>query len=219
MLIQTLLVAHIALLGYWLGSELVINANFRYVSHAATLPVIERDRLLDHVFDVDQHVRYALILQLGSGTALAALLGYIPGSAGVAGAAAAVAALWLVLVEITHRQRKAPSGRALAQADNALRYFSVAALLLAAAFALTGGKELPSWLGWKFILFAGVILCGLGIRRALIRYYIPWGKLQQTGSTPALEAELRRCYWRATAVLLCLWGFIACIVVLSVLKP
>ena len=103
MLIQTLLVAHIAVLGYWLGSELVINANFRYVSHAATLPASERDRLLDHVFDVDQHVRYALILQLGLGTALAAMLGYIPGGTGVAGAAAAVATLWLVLVEITHR--------------------------------------------------------------------------------------------------------------------
>ena len=73
MLETVLLVAHIAVLGYWLGSEFVINSGYRYVCRAATLPFIERNKLMDHVLDVDQHVRYAFILQIGLGTSLAAL--------------------------------------------------------------------------------------------------------------------------------------------------
>ncbi|GJQ54201.1 MAG: hypothetical protein HKUEN07_07700 [Rhodocyclaceae bacterium] len=68
MLIHAVLVAHIIVVGYWLGSDLVINSTFRYVSRTASLPVAERDRLLDHVLDVDQHVRYALVPQLWLGT-------------------------------------------------------------------------------------------------------------------------------------------------------
>ena len=67
MLYTSLLVAHIAVLGYWLGSELVINHTYRYVSWSAGMPFAERDRLMDHVMDVDQHVRYALVLQLRPG--------------------------------------------------------------------------------------------------------------------------------------------------------
>ena len=72
MLIQAVLVAHIIVVGYWLGSDLVINSTFRYVSRTASLPFEERERLMDHVMDVDQHVRYALILQVWLGTTSAA---------------------------------------------------------------------------------------------------------------------------------------------------
>ena len=79
MLINVLLVLHIAVLGYWLGAEFVINSEFRFVCRAASMPFEERKRLMEHVMDVDQHVRYALVLQVGLGTVLSALLGYFPG--------------------------------------------------------------------------------------------------------------------------------------------
>jgi len=68
-----LLAIHIAVLGYWLGSELVINSTYRYVSYSGDMPFAERARLMEHVMHVDQHVRYALALQATLGTALAAL--------------------------------------------------------------------------------------------------------------------------------------------------
>lgn len=67
--------AHIVALRYWLGSELVINSTFRYVCFSSKTPKGERNRLLQHVMRVDQYVRYALVLQLGLGIMLAALLG------------------------------------------------------------------------------------------------------------------------------------------------
>lgn len=219
MLLQTLLVAHIAVLGYWLGSELVINSTFRYVSYADGLPFAERDRLLDHVMDVDQHVRYALILQLGLGTALAALYGYLPGGAALAVVAGLFAAAWLVLVELTHRRRKSSAGTMLALADHAVRHAVLLALLVHGALSLTGLLRAPGWLAWKVILFAGVIVCGVGIRLTLVRYFAVWQEIGAHGSDAALESRLRQDYRRATSVLVVLWLLIAAITVLSVVKP
>jgi len=219
MLLQTLLVAHIAVLGYWLGAELVINSTFRYVSYADGLPFAQRDRLLDHVMDVDQHVRYALILQLGLGTALAALYGYLPGGAAFAVVAGLFAVAWLALVELTHRRRKSSAGTLLALADHAVRHAVMLALLLLGALALTGVLPAPGWLAWKMILFAGVIVCGVGIRLALVRYFAVWQEIGAHGSDDALESRLRQGYRRATTVLVTLWLLIAAITVLSGVQP
>lgn len=216
MIVHALVVAHIAVLGYWLGSELVINSTYRHVSFAASMPFAERDRLMDHVMDVDQHVRYALVLQAGLGTMLAALLGYLPGGGRLAVGAALFAAGWLALVELTHRLRKQPVGRVLAALDNGVRYAAMLAVLGVTAVSMTGGLILPGWLAWKLVLFAGVIACGLGIRLALVRFYAVWREIESRGSTPAREQNVRRAYWHATSVLAFLWLLIGGIVVLSV---
>ncbi len=219
MLLHTLLVAHIVVLGYWLGSELVINATFRYVSRASSLPFAERDRLLDHVMDADQHVRYALILQAGLGTALAACYGYLPGGAVLAVAAGLFAAGWLALVELAHRRRKSPTGTLLALADHAVRHAVMLALPAVGALALAGLVTAPVWLAWKLILFAGVIACGVGIRLSLIRYFAVWREIGVHGSDDALESQLRRGDRRATTILFVLWLLIGAITVLSIARP
>jgi hypothetical protein len=219
MLIEALLLAHIAVLGYWLGSDLVINSTFRFVSRASSMPFVERARLLDHVMDVDQHVRYALVLQVGLGTALAALLGYLPGGAALAWAAGAVAVAWLILVEVTHRWRRRPVGTPLGRIDRATRYVAVAAAVVLAIGGLTGSFSLTGWLAWKLALLAGAIVSGLGIRFELTRYFRVWHEIGAEGSTAMRESLLRRRYTSATAVLVVLWLFIASIVALSLLKP
>jgi hypothetical protein len=218
MLAHSLLVAHIAVLGYWLGADLVINSTYRYVAWRAGMPFAERDRLMDHVMDVDQHVRYALLLQLGLGGALAGLLGYAPGGGRFAFAALLAAGLWLVLVEAVHRTRHTPLGARLAALDRALRYLAIAGLAGLAGAALAGRLALPSWLAWKLALLAGAIACGLGIRYALVAFFRTWDATPaQPG--PAQEERIRRGYARATAVLVLLWVCLAGIATLSVLKP
>ena len=216
---NALLLAHIAVIGYWLGSELVINSTFRYASWAASMPIREREQLLEHVLDIDQHVRYALILQAGLGTALAALLGYLPGGRTLAGLAAVATVGWLVLVEFTHRLRKERAGKRLASVDHVLRYIAVLALLALGVSAWAGYIHLVGWLALKLGLFAGVIACGLGIRFEIIRYFRVWQEIASDGSNDARESGLRRRYISATAVLGTLWLFIAGIIALSFLKP
>lgn len=214
-----LLVAHITVLGYWLGSELVINSTYRYVCYNDRMPFPERARLMDHVMTVDQHVRYALILQAGLGTALAALYGYIPGGTALAVAAGILAALWLAYVEVTHRLRKTPTGKKLAAFDRGSRYVLMA-LLVAIAVGLVGGDwPMPLWLRWKLALFAGVMASGVGIRIALISHFRTWAVMAREGPTDETNAIIRRTYLRATSVLLLLWVFITAIVIVSLWKP
>ena len=218
MLFHVLLVAHIAVLGYWLGSELVINSTYRFVTRARTMPVPERTRLLDHVMVVDQHVRYALVLQFTLGFCLLSLYGWLPLGRAGARVFAGLGAAWLLFVEITHRGRGTEAGRRLAAVDRALRYGLMAALVLFAARILLSGA-LPAWLGWKLLCFVAVMACGVGIRLVLIRYFQAWLVLESEGSGDAIEARLMRLYWQATAVLGLLWLFIALAVYLSVAKP
>ncbi len=219
MLEPTLLVAHIAVLGYWLGAEFVINRGYRYVCRATSMPFEERNKLMNHVLDVDQHVRYALILQLGLGTTLAVLYGFIPGGSGAAFLAAALATLWLVFVEVIHRKRADALGATLASIDRGLRYTVMVGLAAAGLYALANGTNVPFWLAWKLMLFAGVMACGVGIRLSIIDFYRTWAVIKRDGSSDALEAKIRHIYTYGTAILVGLWLLIGGIVILSIWKP
>jgi hypothetical protein len=212
-------VLHIAVLGYWLGSELVINSTYRLVAFGDRLPFDERTRLMEHVMDVDQHVRYALVLQAALGTALAALYGLVPGGEALAWGVLAAGALWLGFVEAVHRLRHAPAGTTLAGIDRGLRYGLMALLVAIAAGALGQSWLMPGWLRLKLGLFAGVMACGVVIRLALIKHFTTWADMARNGVTAAGNAVIRRTCVQATSVLVVLWLFIAAIVVASVQKP
>lgn len=221
MLTEVLLVAHIVVLGYWLGAEFVINSEYRYVSRAAGMPFVERARLMEHVMDVDQHVRYALVLQATLGTVMAALLGYVPGGQALAWSTAAAGLIWLVFVEVAHRTRHAQIGGLLSRLDRLIRYLLLVVLIVIAVVSMTdsGLPRVPTWFAWKLILFAGVIVSGVGIRLALIRFFRVWKEIKESGSSDKREAEIRFIYVYATSILGLLWLFIGGIVVLSVFKP
>ena len=219
MTIEWLLMLHIAVLGYWLGSELVINSTYRYVCYAAEMPFVDRSRLMDHVMHVYQHVRYALVLQASLGTALLALYGYVPGHDTVAIIAGVVGVIWLAFVEAVHQLRHKPIGKRLAAIDRGSRYLMLAVLVLIAFGLLGADWELPGWMRWKLGLYAGVIASGVGIRFALISHFRTWAIMAAEGPTDATNRVIRQTYVRATAVLVLLWVFIAALVYFSVVKP
>jgi hypothetical protein len=208
-----LLAIHTVVLGYWLGSDLVINSEYRFIVHRNDLPVAARQEMTDHLMKVDQHVRYALVLQATLGTMLLAGLGLLPANLG--GIAFVAGLAWLGLVEATHRTRKIALGQRLALLDRVVRYAVALALL---ALAATQG-DWPAWLRLKLVLFAGVIGCGLLIRFQLIRHFTVWGEVLAQGSTPGREASLRATYRRATTILACLWLQVFSIAALAVLRP
>lgn len=219
MMLQILYVAHVAVLGYWLGSEFVINSTYRHVVWSTAMPFAERDRLMDHVMTADQHVRYALILQAGLGTALVALYGLTPGGETLAWTAGVLSGLWLVLAEVTHHLRGTQMGQGLARIDRVVRYLAILLLVGLAAAAAMGQFSMPAWLAWKLVCFAGVIACGLVIRITLIDFYRTWRVIERDGSDDDREKAIRRAYLEGTGVLLLLWVFIAAAVALSIYKP
>lgn len=214
-----LLVAHIAVLGYWLGSELVINSTYKYVSYSRDMPFGERARLMDHVMHVDQHVRYALVLQAGLGFMLAISYGFIPGGDTAFWTAGILMIAWLAFVEAVHRMNHSNAGAVFALIDRVSRYVLIA-LFLALAFQIIGGSwPVPLWLRIKFGLFAGIIASGVGIRFALIAHFRTWKVMASDGVTDARNDVIKRTYVKATSVLVLLWIFIIAIAIVSIWKP
>lgn len=214
-----LLTAHIAVLGYWLGSELVINSTYRLVCFADDMPFAERERLMNHVMHVDQHVRYALVLQVVLGVMLAASYGFIPGGQSAVVATGVFGLAWLAFIEAVHRLRKRPVGELFARIDRSSRYVLIALLLAVAIGALGDTWPIPEWLRWKLIAFAGVIACGVGIRFALMGHFKVWAKMAAGDTSAANHEMVKKTYARATSILVLLWVFIGAVVFLSVAKP
>ncbi|MDX1517383.1 MAG: hypothetical protein R3288_11115 [Woeseiaceae bacterium] len=214
-----LIVIHVVVLGYWLGADLVINHTYRYVAYRSDMPTDERAKLMSHVLDVDQHVRYALIIQLTLGLAIAARIGYVPGGNALAYGAGVLALGWLAFIEFVHRLRYSATGRTLATVDRASRYVLIAVLSLFAIGLIGGQWPTPAWLRWKLGLFAAVMACGVGIRLILIEHYRVWAIIERRGATRAANLKLRHIYRRSSAVLALLWILIIAIAALSVAKP
>ncbi len=218
-MIHWLLVAHIIVVGYWLGAELVINSSFRFATRDVASSHDARDRMLKHVMDTDQHVRFALVLQASLGTILMAAYGWVPGGQPLMIAAAMVGLFWLCFVEYIHRVRHSVAGERLAALDRGSRYVLMAVLLLMSVGLIGGNWPIPLWLRFKFAAFAGVIATGVLVRLQLIRFFRVWGEMKSAGVTDARNARVIALEKQATFLIVMIWVFIAIIVALSLFKP
>ncbi len=213
--------AHVLVMGYWLGSELVINALTHYITRAKSLPSDERMKLWDFLLDVDQHVRNAMIMSVPLGFTLGWMLGLVP----IGGAWMALlwiaSALWFWFMWLVHWRRKSPEGPALAKWDWRIRYVLIGVFAGTGVWSLFAGWPYPTrWLAWKVLLFAGAIVCGI-----FVRFYI---KQAYRSALPAIAAgrateadneEFRILMVKGTWALVVLWVLLFTIGALGALKP
>jgi hypothetical protein len=213
--------AHVLVMGYWLGSELVINALSHYVTRTTTLSGQERIRLWEFVLDVDQHVRNAMIMSVPLGFTLAAMLGLSPITGNWLALLWIASIAWFWFMWIVHLRRHLPSGRTLAAWDWRVRYVLIAAFVGSGAWSLATGQPFGArWLALKVLLFAGAIACGLAVR-----HYI---RVAYASALPAIAADravaadneaFRVAIVKATWVLVGLWTLLFIIGALGAFKP
>jgi hypothetical protein len=216
-----LLWAHVLVMGYWLGSELVINALTHYIARASDLPGAQRIRLWDFLLDVDQHVRNAMILSVPLGFTLAALLGLVPLTRVGLATLWIAAAAWFAFMWIVHWYRQSPRGPALSRWDWRLRYALILSFAAVGLSSLVTGRPIAArWLALKVLLFAVAIACGIAVR-----HYI---RLAYRTVLPAIAADradaadntlFRTLMNRASWVLVALWSVLFAIGALGAFKP
>jgi hypothetical protein len=211
---------HVAVMGYWLGSDFVLNALTHYFKNARDMDPAQRLKLWDFLLLVDQHPRNALILSIPLGFQLAADLDLSP-IKGPALAALWIASLaWFAFIWVLHFQVGKPAYRPLSRMDLALRYFLIAALfVIGAASVASDGPLAAKWLGAKVALFALIIACGLGIRHYIAQVYQVLPKLRAEGSSPEVEAVITHALNWGSYVLYGLWAMIFVIGYLGAAKP
>lgn len=211
---------HVLVMGYWLGSDIVVNAVTHYFSHAERLSPPERDRLWQFLLHIDQHPRNAMILSVPLGFTLAAQLGLVPLDAAGLAVVWGLSALWFGFMWLVHLRKDAPAGRALQRWDWRLRYGLIALFVALGAYGLATGQGVAArWLAMKLVLFGAVIACGLGIRHFITDVVAAWPEFLRSGSTPAFERCIRLALWRGTYVLWGLWLLLLAIGYLGAAKP
>ena len=213
--------AHVLVMGYWLGSELVINALTHYIARTTTLPAAERMRLWDFLLDVDQHVRNAMIMSVPLGFSLAATLGLVPISGWSMWLLWIGSALWFWFIWLVHWRRQTPQGSVLARWDWRFRYVLIAFFAGTALWSLaTGTPYAAPWLAAKVLLFAGAMVCGIFVRhyiREAYRSALP--AIAAGRATASDNAEFALLMRKGTWALVVLWVLLFAIGALGALKP
>lgn len=211
---------HVLVMGYWIGSDLVINPLAHYTARSVGLPPPERARLWHFLMDLDQHPRNAMILTVPLGLTLAAWLGLSPITGPWLVLAWVLSAIWFWQMWATHLQAATPRGDALRRWDWRIRYVLIAGCVVTGGATLLVGEPFGArWLGAKVLLFGGVIACGLGIRHYIRKYLEIWPRAVGGTATAADEQALRKHMREGTCVLVLLHVLVLTIGVLGVLKP
>ena len=213
--------AHVLVMGYWLGSELVINALTHYIARTTTLPAAERMRLWDFLLDVDQHVRNAMIMSVPLGFSLAAVLGLVPLAGWSLWLLWIGSTLWFWFMWLVHWRRQTAFGSVLARWDWRFRYVLIAFFVGTAIWSLaTGAPYAAPWPAAKVLLFAGAMVCGIFVRhyiREAYRSALP--AIAAGRATASDNAEFALLMRKATWALVVLWVLLFAIGALGALKP
>jgi hypothetical protein len=202
-----LLLMHVLLLVYWLGADLGVFYAGTFLTKSEVS--VESRRIVMKVLHfVDLFPRMALVLMVPVGTTLALQGGYATLPASWENPVLAIvwvgALVWLSLVVRIFRQ---PS-LALTRWDYAIRYLVIAGLVTLSVMAFSGrGPIVPgtTWLALKLIIFAGIMCSGLAIRVTFKPFVADFGRLVREGSTPEIEAAMKRGKARVRPFVLAIW--------------
>ncbi|MDA0369100.1 MAG: hypothetical protein O3C65_05025 [Proteobacteria bacterium] len=210
---------HVVLLVYWLGADISVF----YCSLQIIKPANSRETraaIAKVLGFVNAFPGIVSILMLPVGLMLASGKGLSPITGGWLALVWGLAAIWLLISVSAASQRGTPLGKTYATIDLWIRYVLIAVLTIAALLSLTGGAPFTSnWLALKVLLFAFVLVCGLGIRFTFAKFGPAFGRFMAEGSTPETEAGLRGPVMRVKPWVLALWSGLVVMALLGIAQP
>jgi len=209
---------HLLLFVYWLGGDVGVFYASRFVVDAS----LTREARLTAAkifLDLDMIPRYCMALMLTVGGLLAEFSG-IRHSPWQLLAIVLLGPAWVALVHLTHARQGTASGRMLARADVWFRLAVIAALLVSAIESLATGRLVgQEWLAAKLVVFAGLIACGLMIRRNLPPFVEGFRCLKTSGPTAESDRLMHDGLSRCRPWVLAIWAGLVVSAALGVFQP
>ena len=189
--------AHVIALVYWLGGDLGTFFASRQVVRR-DLGVEARRVALKIMLACDQGPKLAMPASFTLGYQMAVSLGLIASPSWLTAAVWIVGIAWFVNVVILHRHEGKPFTARLAAIDFRFRVAVMILIAAAAGYGLAGaGYLLDERIGWKMLIFAGLMGCGVMIRWHLKRFVPAFASLVANGPADpvndVLEGSLARC--------------------------
>ncbi len=200
--IGLLKLGHLLCLVYWLGADLGVFYSSYFVTDEklSTETRVTTARIL---FALDQAPRICMPLILAFGVHLAYRLGMwnLP--------AVAVAAAWLIclgwLAMVLTLHVRGQNAKGLTTFDYWFRVAVVAVLSAYATYALAGG-HVTTWLAVKLLVFAGLVACGLMVRRGLRPFGPAFTALVQGRAGDEDNAAIRGSLARTRPFVVAIWA-------------
>jgi hypothetical protein len=229
-----LLALHVAGAGIWLGMDFGTFMSFKAVRNP-DLSIDQRVQMARYFALIDMGPRTAVVAMLALGVWMmtARNLGFTEGIWGVVGPVVGFACiLWVAAVWWLYWAAHPPAGTTRPESvrrraelvkrlDLGWRVVVVAVIGAAGILTLTGdaGPTDVAFLGWKMLLYAGIVALGLGIRTVLPGVVATMGEIFTQGSTPEREAALAKGARPTQGFVIGIWALIGLIIWLSIDKP
>ena len=199
-------VAHLLVIGYWLGTDLAVYYLSGFIVDPSR-PLAARLLATRSMLVLDMVPRTALILTAALGLTLSARLGLIPGLQPWVGLLWVVGLAWLALTLSVFRLEGKSLGHLLARIDFGFRVLLVvAAAWLAVDSGSDGGMVAHApWLGAKIALLGLSIAMGLVIRLQLRPFGPLFSKVASGTASTQDEDALRRLIARVKVPVWVIW--------------
>lgn len=217
---DVLLLAHIAVLGAWFGTDIATFALSRRVLDRAR-PVVARQELAGAMMSIEVIARLCLPAMLVTGVALSVEGGFLDLPRVTIPIVLAAGAAWVGVVWAIHRGAGGSEAvGSLARADLVVRSVVASCLWGASVWSIVdgGGPFVGDWLAVKVGLFALVMTCGIAIRVLLRPFGAAFARLSTEGSTSAVELALADPIRRAQPLVGVIWASLLAAIALAVAK-
>lgn len=182
---EVLIIKFLHLLGfvYWLGGDLGTFYASHYVIKS-DLDKSARVTALDIMMGCDQAPRLCMPLILALGVHLAVIMGFMQISSIWLAVTWLVCLVWVGMVLAIHFGHDKQWLAGLQKFDLRFRYILIVLLAGSAVYGLITGRIYQvDWLAVKMLIFVGMMICGLMIRRKLVNFIPAWVKLTTEGAT------------------------------------
>lgn len=160
------IILHLLLFVYWLGGDLGVY----YSSNFVINPKLGNETRLNAakiMLGLDLVPRICMTLMLTVGGTLAEIVGLEHPTWELVGLWL-LAPFWMTMVLVIHFKEGTPLSKKLAKFDYYFRWFMVAVILASIVQSVVTGRLAgANWLNVKITIFAGLIFCGIMIRRHL----------------------------------------------------
>ena len=214
-----------AVIGYYLGSDFVVNQMTFYLIASKDVTPEVRTRMRRFQLLRDQHPRMGLILFIASGLTLETWQGFTTIPASFLPWLWIICALWLANIWAGFLLAGSPVsdntlGKRLVQIDLYWRYIVVAVMYVIAIQSLMGnGPFVPMWLGVKYVLLATLMAGGVLMRLSSRPLTAAWGDYAADGDKDVFEAVISRVQYRNIYLNWGLWTLFTAMIVLRLLQP
>ncbi len=220
-----LLALHLAVIGYYLGSDFVVNQMTFYLIDSGHVTPAQRTRMRRFQLLCDQHPRMGLILFITTGLSYETLSGLTTLPVSWLPWLWLIAAAWLVNIWVGFMLAgspvgQLPLGQRLVRTDLYWRYLVVIVILVAGIWSLAGdGPFKPGWLALKYVLLGTLMAGGVAMRISSMPLTAAWADYVTNGPSAAFEAIIAKLQRRAIYLNWCLWALFFSMAWLQLLRP